>query len=200
LIDSLQGKVTRIDTEGIAIEAGGIGFYLMCSRGVFMEAREGTETRVLASLQVSDVGPSLFGFIDETERSLFNLLLKVRGVGSRLAITILRNLELKTVVTAISRDDTTALCQVPGVGKKTAERLCFELKQGLERSGLEGFASCGPTENSNVAQFVIDAMESLGFSRSEARTAVTRVVEDRPSVPESPEELLREALDKIRRS
>jgi holliday junction DNA helicase RuvA len=200
LIDSLEGKVSRIDNEGIAIEAGGIGFYLMCSRGVFREAEEGSPMRVLASLQVSDAGPALFGFIDEAERSLFYLLLKVRGVGSRLAMTILRTMELGNVVTAISADDTAVLCQVPGVGKKTAERLCFELKQGLEKSGLEGFARSESIDNTNVVQFVIDAMESLGFTRSEARLAVTRVVEDRPSLPESPEELLREALDKIRRS
>jgi len=200
LIYSLEGKISRIDGEGIAIEAGGIGFYLMCSRGVFREAEEGSAIRILASLQVSDAGPALFGFIDEEERSLFNLLLKVRGVGSRLAITILRNLEFSHVITAISADDAVTLCQVPGVGKKTAERLCFELKQGLERSGLQNFAGCDSRETADVVQFVIDAMESLGFTRTEARSAITRVTEESPTLPESPEELLRKALDKIRRN
>ncbi len=125
------------------------------------------------------------------------MLLKVRGVGSRLAISILRVLNFSDIINSIASGNSNVLCQVPGVGKKTAERLCFELKQQIERSGFKTLASMVSLESGDTVKFVFDALESLGFSRSESGKALATALAR--GEPESPEQLLREALTELKR-
>jgi Holliday junction DNA helicase RuvA len=198
MLYSLEGSVSLSNDEGIALDVGGIGFFVLCSKKVLREAEPGCSLKILTSLQVSEAGPSLFGFNDDDERTLFHILLKVRGVGSRLAISILRVLDFSDIINSIASGSSLVLCQVPGVGKKTAERLCFELKQQIDRSGLKTLASMVSPEVGDTVQFVYDALESLGFSRSESRTALARILARKE--PESPEQLLRDALTEMKKN
>lgn len=197
MLYSLEGKVTLTTDEGIGIDVGGIGFFVHCSKRVLGEAEPGGNLGILVTLQISEAGPSLFGFSDEEERILFQMLLKVRGVGSRLAISILRVLNFSDIINSIASGNSNVLCQVPGVGKKTAERLCFELKQQIERSGFKTLASMVSLESGDTVKFVFDALESLGFSRSESGKALATALAR--GEPESPEQLLREALTELKR-
>ena len=122
LLHSLKGVISGIEADGIGLDVGGLGFFLLCSKSVLRDAVSGQTMRVLTSLQISEAGPLLFGFSDEEERVLFQLLLKVRGIGPRLATTILRTLDLSDIINAIATGNSHLLCQVPGVGKKTAEK------------------------------------------------------------------------------
>ncbi len=200
MLYSLEGKLSRIENEGIGIEVGGIGFFLMCSKSVSNEAVLERTIKVLTCLQINDSGPSLFGFMEENERLLFQLLLKVRGVGAKVAIAIMRTLEFNEIINSITSGNSSLLCQVPGVGKKTAERLCFELKQNIEKTGFGVISDMVATDSGEQVQFVYQALESLGFTRGEARPAVLRVLARLGELPGSPEDLLREALSELRRN
>lgn len=107
-------------------------------------------------------------------------------------------LDFSDIINSIASGSSLVLCQVPGVGKKTAERLCFELKQQIDRSGLKTLASMVSPEVGDTVQFVYDALESLGFSRSESRTALARILARKE--PESPEQLLRDALTEMKKN
>jgi len=198
LLHSLEGRVSAVETDGIGLDVGGIGFFLLCSKSVLRDAVHGRSMKILTSLQISEAGPSLFGFSDEEERVLFQLLLKVRGIGSRLAATILRTLDFSDIINAIATGNSHLLCQVPGVGKKTSERLCFELRQQIESSGFKSLATMVSPETADTVQFVYEALGTLGFTRSEARPALARILAMKE--PESPEQLLRDALAELRKS
>ncbi len=200
MLYSLEGKVSRIDDEGIGIEVGGIGFFLFCSRSVLKEASSFESIKVLTFLQVSDAGPSLFGFMDEDERLLFTLLLKVRGVGAKLAIAIMRNLEFREIIHSIASEQSAVLCQVPGVGKKTAERLCFELKQSIGKTRFSVLSDMVSSDSGEKVQFVYEALDGLGFKRGETYQAVSRVIERLGELPASTEELLRQALTELQKN
>jgi len=197
---SLEGKVSRVDDEGIGIEVGGIGFFLFCSKSVLKEASSFEAIKVLTFLHVTESGPSLFAFMDEDEKQLFLLLLKVRGVGAKLAITIIRSLEFREIIHSIASDRSAVLCQVPEVGKKTAERLCFELKQSIEKASFSVLSDMVSTDSGEKVQLVYDALDGLGFKRGESRQAVAGVIERIGSIPASTEELLRQALTELQRN
>ncbi|HON33410.1 MAG: Holliday junction branch migration protein RuvA [Thermovirgaceae bacterium] len=198
LLHSLEGVISGISPDGIDLEVGGLGFFLLCSKSVLRDAVSGQRMKVLTSLQVSESGPLLFGFSDEEERVLFQLLLKVRGIGPRLATTILRTLDFSDIINAIATGNSHLLCQVPGVGKKTSERLCFELRQQIEHSGFKSLVSTVSPESADTVQFVYEALSSLGFTRSEARPALAKILALKD--PEGPEQLLRDALGELRKS
>ena len=197
LLHSLEGRVSAVETEGIGLDVGGIGFLLLCSKSVLKDAVHGRSMKILTSLQISEAGPSLFGFSDEEERVLFQLLLKVRGIGSRLAATILRTLDFSDIINAIASGNSHLLA-IPGVGKKTSERLCFELRQQIESSGFKSLATMVSPETADTVQFVYEALGTLGFTRSEARPALARILALKET--ESPEQLLRDALAELRKS
>ena len=123
---------------------------------------------ITTNLQISEAGAVIYGFASEREREFFLRLTSVKGVGGRTAISILSELSIDDVVNAISSADVNAFMRVPGIGKKTAERLCFELKNiaGLkvmsQKSDVISKSSSGHVES------VIDALLSLGFTRSDA--------------------------------
>jgi len=198
LLHSLKGVISVIEADGIGLDVGGLGFFLLCSKSVLRDAVSGRTMRVLTSLQISEAGPLLFGFSDEEERVLFQLLLKVRGIGPRLATAILRTLDLSDIINAIATGNSHLLCQVPGVGKKTSERLCFELRQQIEHSGFKSLVSTVSPESADTVQFVYEALGSLGFARSEARPALAKILALKD--PESPEQLLRDALAELKKS
>ena len=200
MLYSLEGKVSRVDDEGIGIEVGGIGFSLFCSKSALKEASSSEAIKVLTFLHLTDSGPSLFGFMDEDERQLFLLLLKVRGVGAKLAIAIIRTLEFREIIHSIASDRSAVLCQVPGVGRKTAERLCFELKQSIEKLNFSLLSDMVSSDSGEKVQLVYDALDGLGFKRGEARKAVAGVIERLGEIPASTEELLRQTLTELQKN
>jgi len=200
LLYSLEGRVKKVDNEGVVIETCGIGFYLMCSRSVIREASSFDELKVLTYLHITDAGPCLFAFMDEEERMLFILLLKVRGVGAKLAIAILRTLGFREIINSIASEHSDVLCQVQGVGKKTADRLCFELRHNIQKTGFSVLSDIVTSDSGEMVQVVYEALESLGFKRSESRPAVAKVIERSEKGPSSAEHLLRLALSELQRN
>ena len=172
MLRSLYGQVLQVQEDVVVLEASGLGFEIQCSRRAAESCVEGDMARVQTFLLVNESGISIFGFADDEERRLFLELLAVKGVGGRMAMTLLRADAPQALIRAILSSDMAMLTRIPGIGRKTAERLCFELKDRLSKDfpilsgALAGsFQQLGGNE-------VIEALLGLGFSRSEASGAV----------------------------
>ena len=167
MIRSLNGKVLDILENIIILEVNGIGFEILCSRSVLNSCEINKEIKITTCLQFSEAGAVIYGFNSEREREFFLRLTSVKGVGGRTGIAILSELSIENVINAISSADVNAFMRVPGIGKKTAERLCFELKNIAELK-IMSTASKSDSKSSGTVENVIDALLALGFTRSDA--------------------------------
>lgn len=152
----------------------GIGLELFVSRQAHGQCRPDSQVRLKAWLQIAESGLTLFGFADSQERELFLALTTVKGVGGKMAMTLLQGLSATEILTALTSGDSKRLTTVPGVGKKTAERLCFELGLKLEHQGVN-IQSPETSSTSNTFAVVMEALEGLGFDRSTAQKAFAKV-------------------------
>ncbi|MGI5921481.1 MAG: Holliday junction branch migration protein RuvA [Syntrophomonadaceae bacterium] len=165
MISFLRGKLFACHQESIIIEVNGIGLEVYIhSRSFSGLPAVGSEIFIYTFLQVLENEFKLYGFMNKEELELFKVLLGVSGVGSKLALGILGAVDPGKFGHIISSQDIKSLTKIPGVGKKTAERLVFELK---DKIGLPIFKL--ETDNSADTMFtdILEAMEALGYSRSE---------------------------------
>ncbi len=203
MIRSLSGQILDILDNLLILDVNGIGFEILCSRSVLNNCKIGEKIRVITSLQISESGAVIYGFNSEREREFFIRLTSVKGVGGKTGIAILSELSLDEVVRAVSSADLNAFTRVSGIGKKMAERLCFELKNiaALKIIGGESEQKISGSEKISHADSVIDALLSLGFSRSDAGGVINLLRaahgEDFNSLSE--EDLLRLALRELHR-
>jgi Holliday junction DNA helicase RuvA len=173
------------------VEVGGVGLAVSCTPGTLARLRVGQPARLSTSLVVREDSLTLYGFSDDDERSVFELLQTASGVGPRLAQSVLSVLPPTEVRRAVATADVPALTRVPGIGKKGAERLVLELR---DRIGV--FEPAGPAETTPAAPWrdqVGQALVGLGWSAREADEAVTAVAPDATDSPDVPA-LLRAAL------
>jgi Holliday junction DNA helicase RuvA len=171
MIASLSGTVQKIEAGSLVVAVGGVGVRVFVPRTVLENV--GGVGRVIGlhtHLQVREGDLSLFGFESEDDLELFEVLLSVQGVGPKVALAILGALSPELLKSAIMREETAVLQRVPGIGKKTAERIMFQLRDKLDLGG----AAVLPLV-SDVDADVIDILTGLGFSIIEAQTALQHV-------------------------
>ena len=197
MIRSLNGKVLDILGNIIILDVNGIGFEIICSRSVINSCRINEPSRIITSLQFSEAGAVIYGFISELEREFFLKITGVKGIGGRTGIAILSELSSDEILDAVASADVSVFMRVSGIGKKTAERLCFELKNidSLKVTAHEA----NPVRKSDNAASVIDALLSLGFTKADAGGVINLLRaahgEDFASLNE--EDLLRLALREL---
>ncbi|MBI1799158.1 MAG: Holliday junction branch migration protein RuvA [Candidatus Eisenbacteria bacterium] len=196
MIASLRGTLLEKNPAGCVIEAGGVGYAVSISTHTFRELPASGETVVLRTRQVvREDALMLFGFSAPDELKLFDLLIAVSGVGPRLALALLSGLEPRVLVRAIRQEQLAALVAVPGIGRKTAERLVVELRDKLDVLGFDpGTAARGTPVLPRSERFedAIAALTRLGYTPAQAQDALRRVSDagDEPSL----EHLVRRAL------
>jgi Holliday junction DNA helicase RuvA len=182
LIASVNGRVAAVSPDGAVVEVGGIGLSVQCTPGTIARLTVGEDARLATSLVVREDSLTLYGFADDDERQLFELLQTANGVGPRLAQAVLAIHPPREVRRAVSMADVKALMQVPGIGKKGAERLILELRDRLGTTStdtqLDGPASApaGLAPLTPVAPWrdqLSSALVGLGWSSREADTAIT---------------------------
>ncbi|MFP4481266.1 MAG: Holliday junction branch migration protein RuvA [Thermovirgaceae bacterium] len=191
----LEGHVTEKHDDGICLSVQGFGFFVFCSKSVFSSVEEGQQLKIFTHLQVAENGFGLYGFKEEEERELFQLLLTVKGVGAKMAMSFLRHLDLGEIAEAIATSQAHLLATVPGVGKKTAERVCFELKQKIEKSASSSLRPM--LGDRKITGTVLEALAGLGFSQGEAMRAVAGASRGEPAAAETEEALLQAALGQL---
>ena len=175
MIASVRGTVAAVSPDGAVIEMGGFGVAVSCSPGTLARLRIGEQARLATSLVVREDSLTLFGFADDDERALFELLQTANGVGPKLAQTILGVHPPREVRRAIATNDLPALMQVSGIGRKGAERIVLELRDriGSIDSGSDAAISGGSV--AAVAPWrdqLSHALAGLGFSSKESGEAV----------------------------
>jgi Holliday junction DNA helicase RuvA len=180
VIASVNGRVAAVSPEGAVVEVGGIGLAVQCTPGTIARLQVGESARLSTTLVVREDSLTLYGFADDDERQLFELLQTANGVGPRLAQAVLAIHPPREVRRAVSTADVKSLMQVPGIGKKGAERLILELRDRLGTTTtdtrLDGPAlpsGAGPlTPIAPWRDQLTTALVGLGWSGKEAETAL----------------------------
>jgi holliday junction DNA helicase RuvA len=196
LIASVRGQVAAIGPDGAVVEVGGVGLAVQCSPGTLARLRVGKQARLSTSLVVREDSLTLYGFADDDERALFELLQTASGVGPRLAQAILAVHPPAEVRRAVATADIAALTRVPGIGKKGAERLVLELRDRIGSAEAAGGGAPGTAAVTAVAPWrdqLRHALVGLGWSAREAEEAVDAVAPQADAGADLPA-LLRQAL------
>jgi len=192
MIATLRGEITQVEENAIVIETGGIGLRVFVPKPLLARSKPGEAAFLFTHLVVREDDWKLFGFELQGDRELFISLLGVDGVGPRTALAVLSTLNLETVQQAVFNNEPDLLNRVPGVGKKTAQKIVLYLHDRLKPvGGLEKIASL-----SMVDSEILAALTALGYSVVEAQTALQSLPKDSP---EGVEERLRLALQQFTR-
>ena len=180
MIAFIEGKVAEKNHGELVINAGGVGFSLLCSNATVAAAPDGDRVfRCYTVMNVREDAMELYGFYSKEEKHMYERLKGVTGVGSRTALQILSAMSVRDLSIALISGDANALTRVPGIGKKTAQRLVLELKDKVDDAQLTGqAASISPKVSANGPEAeAIAALISLGYSNSEAARAVSQVAD-----------------------
>ena len=186
MIASVRGEVTAIDLDHAVVEVGGVGLAVRATPATLAALRRGEQASLATALVVRDDSLTLYGFADADARELFTLLQTVSGVGPRLAMAMLAVLEPDTLRTALAGGDVAVLTQVPGIGRKGAERLVIELRDKVTAArGTPGPAAVAAALGGRLRGQVVEALVGLGFPARAAEQAVDAVLAD-GSAPAGP--------------
>ncbi|MCL2474565.1 MAG: Holliday junction branch migration protein RuvA [Chloroflexi bacterium] len=170
MIALLQGNIQSTGLDWAVITVNGVGFKASMPTHNLNNMHIGQEVTVYTHLYVREDVLALFAFLDEDELNFFKLLITVSGLGPKLALALLSQKNLTSLKLAIAAGDTKSLSTISGIGKKTAERLCLELKDKVG-----GLALSVNTGHTNLQDEVMDALISLGYSTSEAAQAISNL-------------------------
>lgn len=176
MIASLEGKIQLIQDQYVVINVKGVGFKVSCPHTFSQEHEVGEEVFLLTQLIVRENDLSLYGFSNENERKTFNLLLAVDGIGPKAAMNMLSNLTIETLHNAIATEDVDTLSKVPGIGKKTAQKIALYLKDKIDPTLVTTNVQLATNE---MQEDILSALLNLGYSRQEAQQAIQRL----PSEP-----------------
>lgn len=200
MIGRLKGIVLAKKAPDLLLDVNGVGYELQAPMSTFYQLPAPGQGVVLHThLVVREDAHLLFGFYDEQERALFRALIKVSGVGPKVALAILSGVTADEFVRLVRHDDDTALTRIPGIGKKTAERLLLEMRDRLKdwQSPASSDAAAGapqPVSAGNaVSEDAETALIALGYKPAEAARMIVRTLKDNPELERS-EEIIRLAL------
>jgi Holliday junction DNA helicase RuvA len=174
MIAHLRGRLIAKHPNQAIVEAAGVGYDVIITVPTFSDLPAmGSEVALHIHTHVREDALALYGFLRREEKQLFEKLITVSGIGPKLAITILSGMATEEMVGAIRSNDFARLTRIPGIGRKTAERMCVEL-----RDKLEGFGAPQPVvSHSAVEEDVISALTNLGYQRALSEKAVERAVQ-----------------------
>ncbi len=194
MIGQLRGVLLEKQPPVLTLDVQGVGYEVDAPMSTFYQLPDvGNQITLLTHLIVREDAHLLYGFYTRDERALFRTLLKVNGVGPRLALTILSSIEPPQFVSSVLNNDTASLVQVPGIGKKTAERMVIELRDKLK--DWQSFSLTRAENNLDqsrhpILQDAISALISLGYKQNEASRKITKIDDGKLNA----QELIRRAL------
>ncbi|GAA5135493.1 Holliday junction branch migration protein RuvA [Alloalcanivorax gelatiniphagus] len=200
MIGQLKGTLVEKRPPRLLLDVGGVGYEVEAPMTVFYDLPDtGAELLLHTHFVVREDAQLLFGFASRYERELFRSLIKVNGVGPKMGLAILSGIEADRLAACIRDQDTTSLVKVPGIGKKTAERLVIEMSDRLDK--LDGAPAALPGRVAldvapDARADAVAALEALGYRNKEAAAAVARAAEQGD---DSSEELIRRALRTLAR-
>lgn len=194
MIAFVRGTVADVSLTSAVLEVGGVGLELNCTPNTLASLREGTEARLPTTMIVREDSMTLFGFLDDDEKSLFEMLLTASGVGPKLAQAMLAVLSPEDLRRAVATEDIKTLTRVPGIGQKGAQRIVLELKDRIGApTGATPPRATGSVHEAAWREQVHAGLVGLGWSAKEAEKAAEAVA---PQADDNPDvaALLRAAL------
>ena len=195
MIAHLRGRLLSKTPQSAIVEAAGVGYEVAISIPTFTALpAEGNEVSLLIHTHVREDAFALFGFMSKTEKRIFEKLLGISGIGPKLALTVLSGLPSERLVAAIHGQDHATLTRIPGVGKKTAERIVLELKDKLDDLA----PTTTPGVATPIAEDVLSALVNLGYPRSAAQKGVESATTRNPDAGKDFETLFRAAMSAMK--
>jgi Holliday junction DNA helicase RuvA len=192
MIASLRGRIQIKEADILVLDVNGVGYEVFATRSTLDKGYVDDEIFVWTRMIVREDAMTLYGFSNQPERDMFDALLKVSGVGPRLALQILSNMTLDNLRSAVASEHPESLTRVPGIGQKTARKILLELKDKLP-TGLDALPV---GEFGNLNADVMDALIALGFSVVEAQSAIQALP---MSAPQDAQERIRLCLQFLSR-
>lgn len=179
MIAFVRGSLHAYDQESMIVDTGAIGYHLLVAGAAFAEQpRVGEEIFLHTYLQVREDGMQLFGFSNPEQLEVFRHLLSVSGIGAKLALAVLNTLSVREIIQSVVGGDAERLSLVPGIGRKTAQRMILELKEKFKKmSDGQTAAAALPERETMDSSDAILALTGLGYSGGEARSACHRVLQ-----------------------
>ena len=187
MIAFLRGRVLEKQPNRIIVDVQGVGYELTVPLSTYYEAGDSdAEVSLRVYTHVREDALQLYGFLTEFERQMFERLIAISGIGPKLAIAVLSGVDSRELVVAVQRGDVARLTAIPGVGKKTAERIVLELRDRLAQLAVPVVAGAtmdtiAPGER--LRADLLSALENLGYHRPQADKAVDRVLSANPDAP-----------------
>lgn len=199
MIAHLRGRILEKSPNQTVVECGGVGYDVTISVATFSALPgEGADASLHVYTHVREDQIALFGFADRQEKRLFERLLTISGIGPKLAITVLSGISAERLVGAIRAQDHATLTKIPGIGKKTAERVVLELKDKLDDLAVVIPETTGARHHGPAADDALSALVNLGYARPVAQRAIEAAIAKEPGVVKEFEELFRAAMAAIR--
>jgi holliday junction DNA helicase RuvA len=201
MIGWMKGTILKKQPPHLLLDVQGVGYEIEASMTTFYALpSEGESVMLHTHLAIRDDAHHLYGFHEERERKLFRTLIKVNGVGAKLALTILSSMEPDGFVRSVTESDTASLVRLPGVGKKTAERLIVEMRDKLQ-SWETTFGTGSDADSAGVlagsvgkvGNDAISALQALGYKAQDAKKVITRLL--KPGL--STEDVVKQALQQL---
>jgi Holliday junction DNA helicase RuvA len=192
MIASIEGVVADVAVDSLVIEAGGLGYQVFAAPAVLVDTAPGSRLKLFTFHLVREDLQTLYGFRTADERGFFTQLLTVTGVGPKVAMAIVGSRPVADLQLAILQQDQAVLVSIPGIGKKLAERVIFELKEKVAAAGTAAAASAVAGDGVGEGD-VVAALQALGYTLAEAREASRMAVSD-PGVGQNLEERVKAAL------
>lgn len=191
MIGSIRGRLILRQAPQLIVECAGIGYEIETPMSTFLDLPEvGSEVFLFTHLQVREDAHTLFGFSTDDERSLFRSLLKISGVGAKMGLAILSGMSVDGFVRCVQHEDAAMLVKIPGVGKKTAERLIIEMRDRILDAVGSKPLTVRSSETSDARGEAFDALVALGYKPTEVR----RLLDKLQTAELSAEEIIRSAL------
>jgi Holliday junction DNA helicase RuvA len=191
MIGHLRGRLVRKAPPALIVDVGGVGYELEAPMSTFYRLPEvGSEVELHTHLVVREDAHLLYGFSTENERRLFRDLLRVTGIGPKIGLALLSGMDVDTFLFCVEAQDVDALTRIPGIGRKTAERLLIEMRDRIRALGQMPSATSRPDQPAGAQAEAFAALVALGYRPAE----VTRLLKSVDNEGAGTEELIRRAL------
>ena len=193
MIGRIQGTLVEIDQTMVLVDVAGVGYEIECPVSTLCELpMVGQQVQLWTHFVVREDAQLLYGFLQTTDRACFRILIKISGVGPKLAVGILSGMSAEELAAAVERDDVNTLTRLPGIGRKTAERLLVELRGRLSSGGLTPVRG-----QSSPSEDAVLGLVALGYKEADARKVLSTLASSADATPES---LIRAALKTMLKS
>ncbi len=193
MIGSLRGRLTLKQAPTVIIECHGVGYEVETPMSTFLELPPtGDELFLFTHMVVREDAQMLYGFATQEERALFRMLLRISGVGAKMGLAVLSSMSVEGFRRCVEHEDTASLVKVPGIGKKTAERLIIEMRDRIDAPAAQSGATRVETEAGAKSE-AVDALISLGYKPRE----VQRLIGELDVDGKSAEDIIRLALRQV---